>query len=239
MNGRNLGFLALLVILVILLGACRVVVGSGDIVSESREVSGFDSIDLSGSGEVIVSQGEGESLTIETDDNVMEHITSEVRGGTLYLGTEPQTNVMPSQLVFTLSVDELNSADVSGSGNIEAASLDTDSLELNVSGSGSVKVDSLTADELSVRISGSGDVDIAGKASGQEIDISGSGKYRAGDLLSENATVSVSGSGDVTIWATDSLDADVSGSGTIDYYGNPTVNTSTSGSGEVNGMGEK
>lgn len=239
MNRRSWSILSLLLILVIALSGCNVVRGSGDIITETREVSGFDRVDLSGTGDVIITQGEAESLTIETDDNVMEHITSEVRGGTLYLGTEDFMNVLPSRLVFTLGVEELTAADVSGSGSIKAESIEANSLDLGVSGSGSVEIDSLAADELKVSISGSGDVDLAGEVPEQEIDISGSGRYRAGDLLSENATVSVSGSGDVTIWATDSLDADVSGSGTIDYYGNPTVNTSTSGSGEVNGMGEK
>jgi hypothetical protein len=239
MNVRKWTIPALLVILIIVLSACRVVVGSGDIVTEDRRVSGFDSVDLSGTGEVIITQGDGESLTIETDDNVMEHITSEVRGGTLYLGTEPQTNVMPTRLIFTLGVDELKAADVSGSGSIEAANLETNNLELGVSGSGSVNVDSLTADRINIGISGSGDVQIAGEAPEQDIDISGSGNYRADDLLSETAVVSISGSGQATLWTTDSLDADVSGSGTVNYYGNPTVSSSTSGSGSINGRGEK
>lgn len=239
MKPRNWTIYVLLVILIIVLSACRLVVGSGDIVSESREVSGFDSVSVSGTGEVIITQGDGESLTIETDDNVMEHVTSEVRGGTLYLGTEPRTNVRPTRLIFMLGVDELKGADVSGSGSVEAASLETDNLEFGVSGSGSVNVDSLTADQLNVRISGSGDVQLAGEAPEQDIDISGSGDYRAGDLLSETAVVSISGSGQATLWTTDSLDADVSGSGTVNYYGNPTVSSSTSGSGSINGRGEK
>lgn len=225
MNARIWRILALLVILVSVLSACNVVRGSGDVISESREVSGFDSVDLSGAGDVIITQGEGESLTIETDDNIMEYITSEVRGGTLYLGTEELTNVMPTRLVFTLGVDELNAVDVSGSGSIEAASIETDSLELGISGSGSVDVDSLTADELNVSISGSGDVRLAGETPEQDIDISGSGQYEAGDLLSESVVVSISGSGEATIWTTSSLDADVSGSGTVNYYGTPTVNS--------------
>jgi predicted small secreted protein len=239
MKARNWSIIALLAIVAILLSACNIVRGSGDLVTESRDVSGFDSIDLSGTGEVIITQGEGESLTIETDDNIMEHITSEVRGGTLYLGTEDLTNILPTRLVFTLGVDELSAADVSGSGSIEAGSIETDSLELDVSGSGSVNVDSLTAGDLSVRISGSGDIKLAGEVPEQDIDISGSGNYGAGDLLSETAIISVSGSGAATLWATGSLDADVSGSGSIDYYGNPTVTSSTSGSSDINGLGEK
>jgi predicted small secreted protein len=239
MNGRYWRIAALLVILVIVLSACNVVRGSGDMVTETRDVSGFDSVDLSGSGDVIITQGEGESLTIETDDNVMEHITSEVRGGTLRLGTKELISVSPTRLVFTLGVDDLNAADVSGSGSIEADSIETDSLEIDVSGSGDVKVDSLTAGDLGVRISGSGDVQLAGEVSEQDIDISGSGNYRAGDLLTETTVISISGSGEATLWTTESLDADVSGSASINYYGNPTVTSSSSGSSDINGLGEK
>ena len=219
MNTRNWVIVGLLVIAVILLGACNVVRGSGDMVTESRSVSNFDSISLSGSGDVIINQDGEESLTIETDDNVMQYITSEVRGGTLHLGTENLTSGSPTRLVFTVGVDDLTGLSISGSGNIKA--------------------DGIQTDRLDVGVSGSGDLELEGEATRQEIDISGSGKYRGGNLRSETADISVSGSGDVTVWAIDSLDVSVSGSGSVDYYGSPAVNSSTSGSGNVNSLGEK
>lgn len=219
MNIGNWKIVGFLVIAVILLGACNVVRGSGDMVTESRSVSNFDSISLSGSGDVIISQNGDESLTIETDDNIMQYVTSEVRGGTLHLGFEELTSVSPTRLVFTVGVDDLTGISISGSGNVKADGIQTDLLDIGVSGSG--------------------DLELEGEATRQEVGISGSGKYRGGDLRSETAEVNVSGSGDVTIWATDSLDVSVSGSGSVDYYGSPAVNSSTSGSGSVNSLGEK
>jgi predicted small secreted protein len=239
MNGRNWTIAALLVILVIVLSACNAVIGLGDTVTESRDVSGFDSVNLAGSGDVIITQGEGESLTIETYDNIMEFVTSEVRDGALYLGVEDQTNIIPRRLIFTVGVDELSVANLAGSGSIEAGDIETDSLEIVVGGSGSANVDSLTADDLTVRIAGSGSAEVAGEVAEQNIRISGSGKYQAGDLRTEETVIEISGSGDATVWMTGSLDADVSGSGTINYYGNPTVNSSSSGSGDINSLGEK
>ncbi|NTV37818.1 MAG: hypothetical protein HGA82_01265 [Anaerolineales bacterium] len=60
--------------------------GSGNLVSETRQVSGFTAVDFSGAGEVEIIQDGTESITIETDDDVMEHVTTEVHGGTLYVG---------------------------------------------------------------------------------------------------------------------------------------------------------
>ncbi len=219
MNTRIWKLLGLLIIAVILLSACNVVRGSGDMITETRDVSNFDSINLSGSGDVIINQEGEESLTIETDDNIMQYVTSDVRDGTLHLGTENFTSVSPTRLIFSVGVDDLAGISISGSGNIKAARIQTERLDVGVSGSG--------------------DLELEGEATRQEIDISGSGKYRGGNLRSETAEISVSGSGDVTVWVTGSLDVSVSGSGTVGYYGNPTVSSSTSGSGSINGLGEK
>ncbi len=233
---------SVLLAVLLLLTSCNatVVNGSGDLVTETREVSGFDSIEVDGSGEVNITQGGGETPTVETDDNVMEHVETEVRGGTLHLGFKPGINLIDAtRLVFTVGVDDLNGINVSGSGDVEADLLATDRLEIDVSGSGDVQIGDLTADTLTVKISGSGDVDLAGEATRQDISISGSGRYRAGDLASESADIDISGSGNATVWSTEALDASISGSGVVNYYGRPAISSSQSGSGELNSLGEK
>lgn len=236
---KTVGLLAV----VVLLSACgfQIIRGSGDLVTETRSVSNFDRVSLSGSGEVIVTQSGTESLTIETDDNVIEHVTTEVRGGTLYLGfdTTKVKSFSPSRLRFDLNVKDLVGVKISGSGDITAASLDTDRLDVGVSGSGDIQIDSLTADEVEVQISGSGNVELAGEATGQDITITGSGEFHAGDLRGETVEITISGSGSATIWVIQSLDARISGSGSVNYYGSPTVDSSGSGSGKIRGLGEK
>ena len=242
MNGRT-KVLLLLAIVISLLSACgfRIIRGSGKLVTESRSVSNFDRVSLSGSGEVIITQSGAESLTVETDDNVIKYVTTEVRGGTLYLGfdTKEPTSVSPTRLRFDLNVKDLVGLKISGSGDITAASLDTDRLEVGVSGSGDVQIDALTTEEVEVTISGSGDVELAGEATGQDVTISGSGGFHAVGLEGETVDVTISGSGSATVWATESLDVRISGSGSVKYYGSPTVNLSGSGSGKIRGLGEK
>ncbi len=239
---KNLVIVLILSAAILLVTACNanVVDGSGDMVTETRAVSNFDSIALSGSGEVIVTQGEGESLSIETDDNVMEHVKAEVSGGTLNLGFKEGLNLIsPTRLIFTVGVEDLTSVSISGSGDIESDVIKTDRLDATVTGSGDIQIGTLTADEVKARITGSGDMDLTGEVAAQDITISGSGKYRAGDLRSQSTEVSITGSGDATVWATDSLDVNISGSGSVDYYGRPTMSTSGSGSGDITSKGEK
>ena len=230
-----------LIAVCVLLCACSVsaVRGSGKRITESRQVRGFDRVSLTGSGEVMLTQGDGESLTVETDENVMPYVIAEVDGGTLTLGTKSGVSISTTRLVFTLSVQDLDGMAVTGSGNINVERFDTDRLEIEVTGSGNVRIDALAAQAAQVRITGSGNVDLAGQVTGQEVTLGGSGQYRGGDLRSETASVTVSGSGDATLWATGSLDARVTGSGSVRYYGDPQTNVSGSGSGTVKRLGDK
>lgn len=232
----------LLLVAILTVTACNasIVKGSGDLITETRAVSDFDSIDLSGSGEVIVRQDGNESLTIETDDNVMEHVKAEVEGGVLKLGYEEGFNLIDhTRLIFTVGVDDLKSLKISGSGDIESDNLETSRLDATVSGSGDIQIADLSADEVTAKISGSGEIDLAGDATAQDVTISGSGKYLAGDLCSASVKVKISGSGDATVCATEELDSNISGSGSVSYYGRPSISTSGSGSGKINGLGEK
>jgi hypothetical protein len=213
--------------------------GSGKLVTESREVRGFDHISLTSSGEVILVQGDRESLTVETDDNLMQHVKTEVQGDTLTLGTKGGVAISPTKLIFSLTVRDLDGLTATGSGEIVVERFNTDNLEIKTTGSGDIRIDALAADEISVRITGSGDVYLAGQVAGQEVSLSGSGVYRAGDLRSETAAVRTTGSGGATAWVTESLDARTTGSGSIEYYGAPKVDASSTGSGRVRGLGGK
>jgi hypothetical protein len=244
MYTKRLNIILLTLAVLIMVTACSSFVrGSGDLVTETRQVSNFERISLEGMGEVIVTQGGGESLAIETDDNIMEHVKSEVEGGTLKLGLKEGVSIInmiyPSQLIFTVGVDDLTGLTISGSGDIKAETFETQRLDASISGSGKVQISHLAADEVRAEISGSGEVDLAGgEVAEQDISISGSGKYLAGVLCSALVTVSVSGSGEATVCAVDTLDADLSGSGAINYYGRPSLSFSSSGSGNINSLGE-
>jgi len=227
-----------LVLILFLLSACRVVRGSGNVVTETRSVSGFDRLSLSGQGELILTQGDQGSLEIEAEDNIIAVIESQVKGNTLEVGVRDNTTIRPTEPVrYYLAMPEIAALQVSGSGGITAETITTDRLRIEVSGSGEITIDSLSAASVSVDISGSGGVDVTGQVPSQVIVVSGSGKYLAEDLQSETVDAEVNGSGQVVVWASQTLTADVSGSGTISYYGSPAVNQNISGSGRVNGLG--
>ncbi len=137
--------------------------GDRDIIVEDRKVSGFDKILIGGAGRIILTQGNSESLSVETDDNLVEYIKTEVNGDTLEIGFEDnvvfssgtgRTALDPTDgFIFRISVIDLQAITVSGAADIEAGKLKSDQLDITFSGAGQVSIDDLNADHLSVLVS--------------------------------------------------------------------------------------
>ncbi|MCP5100461.1 MAG: DUF2807 domain-containing protein [Chloroflexi bacterium] len=226
-------FLLLIAIGIVLTG-CNVVSGSGDVISEEREVSEFEGVSLSGMGELTIIQANHHSVLIEADDNLMQYITTEVRDDILHIGIENGVTIRNSEsLKYVVTTPDINQLDISGSGTVLSESIDADNLELDVSGSGEITIDDLSVDALDVKISGAGDITVQGEAEHQIVTISGSGNYDSPDLASEDIEIDVNGSGKAIVWAKESLSVDISGSGNVAYHGRPRIEQSISGSGEI------
>ena len=137
---QNRCLLAMAVVLLVLTG-CSVVSGSGQVASETRQVSGFTGIDLSGVGEVIIEQGQSESLTIEADDNVLPVLTSEVEDSVLRLDRKPRNTVTTRNPIrYRVTLQDLTSLELSGSGSVSAENLRVNALRVDISGSGTIKL---------------------------------------------------------------------------------------------------
>lgn len=223
-----------------MLSACSIftIHGSGNVITETRDVRNFDRVSFSGTSELLLTQGGEESLIISADDNLMDHIESEVRGGTLFIGHEE--TISPSQPIrFRLSVREIVGLDVSGIAEAETGDIITERLVVKVSGLSTLSMGTIHAEKLAIHLSGSNEVELmgSGEVVNQEIVISGPSSYRAPALRSESADISISGPGNATVWATELLNVSSSGIGNIEYYGSPQVTQKGSGIVNLSGLG--
>ena len=242
MNTRLMKVSLGIAVLTLLASACGIVpiFGSRHLITETRQVSDFERVEISGGGILEIIQDGTESLIIETDDNIMPYVTSEVSTGLLRVGMEFGVRTfLPSKMHVSLHVKDLSAINTSGSWNVTSSSFQGDALSIAISGTGDVVIDELTVNTLDTSISGTGSIDLTGEAKTETINISGSGKIETGDFRAQDVTVSISGTGNGTVWATKTLTVEVSGSGTVNYYGSPQVSFNQSGSGEVNHLGEK
>ena len=255
--------LSILFALVALLGVgCRPVIeGSGNVTTETRQVSNFSQVELLGIGDVSITQGDTETLPIEAEDNLIPYFTTEVHDHTLEIGfrSDMPMNIWPKRPVkFYLTMKNVTDLQVRGSGNMSSERLAADKLQLavlgsgniivdqldvktltnTIKGSGDIRVDQLKANSATTTISGSGKCVLAGETVDQSTHITGSGDYLTFDLQSQTATLRLIGSGDVQAWVTEKLDINVAGSGDVEYYGTPQeVSQRIAGSGNVSGLG--
>jgi hypothetical protein len=190
--------------------------GSGNVTTETRAVGAFTAIDVSGVGEVIITQGDTAQLTVETDDNLQQILLSEVRDGTLHLGIIPNAGLNltdATRMIFTVTVQELT--------------------QITLSGAATISVSAFSGDQVRVDHSGAGMVTLSGAVVEQDVTLSGAGSYDGAALLSERATVDLSGLGNVVVNVREQLDATVSGMGSIEYIGSPELHENVTGLGSI------
>lgn len=216
--------------------------GSGVVKSETRKVSGFDSIKIRFPAEVTITQGSTESLTIEAEDNLLPQLATRVDSGTLVIEnteTSRAKRVHPKEPVkIRIVVKDLKEIDFPSAGTLVVENLATQELEVSLSGAGEVTLSSVELGELKVAVSGAGTINVDGKADETSINISGMGSFNGKGFTTREASVVISGAGSAHLRVEEKLTAVISGAGSVDYYGNPTVTKQISGAGSVNQQGE-
>jgi len=235
-------YIWLLLVLPIAFGSCRFmggkrVRGNGVIKSEEHTVSTFKNVDVRGSINVYVSQGDIKPVKIEGDENLLQFIEVMQEGDKLIVRERPGFNLDPSgEMRIYVTAPVYNSIDVSGASDIVGQTKinNPENLEMHASGAGNIKMD-VDAPQLKAEISGSGSIDLKGQTKEVELDLSGAGHAHCFDLLAENVNVEISGAGSAEVYASMKLDASVSGAGNVTYKGNAaSVNQHISGVGSVN-----
>lgn len=237
--------LPIFILLALVFGACGFNVninidqGSGNVITDNREVSNFDRVVLSGIGDVTLMQGDRESLQIEAEDNIIPLIKTEVQNDTLNISFDRKTVIPTKPIKFNLTMRNIHGLETNGAVNLKSDTLNTDQLELRISGTGNIDLNKLTANSMAINVSGAGNLATSGQVDSQKINMSGAGNYNGQDLQSKTADINISGLGRVVVWVTETLDVTISGTGGVDYYGSPQVTQQISGLGNLKHMGNK
>src|SRR5512136_2368361 len=131
------------------LTACGVS-GSGNVVTETRQVTGFDGVTVTGAGNILIDQSGAESLTITTDDNLLQYITTEVRGGKLVIEfAKGLIFDRVKELTFNIGAKNLNSVEANGAANVQGKNIATEKLSIKLNGASAITL-SGTATEQDV-----------------------------------------------------------------------------------------
>lgn len=198
--------------------------GNGKMVTQTRTTSDYNAVALTGSMDVILVKGREGNIKIEAEENLQQHIVTEVSGGRLKISVEKGYSLSPSRnndITITVPFTDIEDVSLTGSGDIRSQDMvNADKFSINVTGSGNVKLP-LQAKNTAANITGSGDIELTGSSEDFDCKVTGSGDVSAFDFKCKNVNAMVTGSGDIQVYASESLKASTPGSGDIEYRGNP------------------
>src|SRR5688572_11086224 len=96
--------------------------GSGNVRNEKRDVTDFRAIEVGGIFEVEVVAQKEFSVEVEADDNLLQFIKTEVRGGTLEISTDKK--ISPNgRIRVRVSAPDIETLQVSGVSKLSLADL--------------------------------------------------------------------------------------------------------------------
>lgn len=207
--------------------------GSGHIVPETRTVSGFRTVDVSGAIEVYVRQDSTTSVKVEADDNLQQYVRVQTNGSRLEIYTED--HIRPSSRIRVyVSNPTFEGFEVSGASTItsETEISSAERLSLHFSGASEGRLE-VNAPRIIVDISGASGVNLRGRTKDLEASASGASKIRGYDLLTENTDVDANGASHIEVFASVSLRGEASGASSVNYRGNAATDVRTSGASNV------
>jgi hypothetical protein len=240
------GLLSLVVASVMTSCSCNThAVFTGKMVSEKRQISGFQEIEVNGSPTVYYTQSDSFSVKVKGPEDAVENILTEKQGSSLVIRNKGKFGVVNFQLAgddelaVVVTSPDLVAVRVNGSGDLLCNKpVDTDKMDITLRGSGDIHFDDIICDRCEVDLIGSGDVAI-NRLEAQEVSASliGSGDIKLALQKVDNTSLTLKGSGDIDaefLKGCGSVSCDLNGSGDISLSGKVKHwNNTKHGSGDI------
>ena len=229
-------YLTLFILVIIFAGCANSKTGSGNIISNTRNVAAFNAISASGSVNVTLQKGP-QAVVVESDDNIMRYVETTVSDNTLKIRLKNINNLRNATVNVYITAPVLKDIDASASAEIESkGSITSDSeIELKASSGSKIQMD-LDAPSVKADASSGGSVIVSGRTRNLTAKSSSGSNVNALSLKAENATANASSGGSVRVSASISVKAEASSGATVKYTGGATeVKKSESSGGSVSG----
>ena len=178
----------------------------------SGPLTAFTRVDAGGFYEIEWHPGPP-SFSLTTDENLLSHVKTTVKGDLLKIDTEG--SIAPSHGVnVAITSPSLDGATLSGAVKLNA--------------------DRLSGATFGLETSGAAKVTLAGKVNRLLASLTGASKLEATDLAADDVELSVTGAGKADVSASNSLRAAITGAGKVSYTGHPkSVEKKITGAGKI------
>ena len=211
--------------------------GTGSIITETRQASDFNRVDVYNNVNVIITQDSINTIMVEAGKHIIYGITTEISDGVLTIRNENKCNWVRSYsttIAVYVHVKKLTIIQHHGSATISSSnSIECGTVDLNVWSSGDIKL-AVEADNIySRQHSTVGDMALTGHSTYCYIYNNGNAFTYETGLQVEQADIEQRGTGDVSVTVNRNMHVSIHESGNVYYSGNPEITSSVTGSGRL------
>lgn len=192
---------------------------------QSRKVTGFTGVDVSGGIDLYLSSGTESVSVSASSETVRDHIVTEVVDGILRIHMENnwKGGWGNTKMKAYVSIKNLKYLEASGGGDIYLQNMITaDDLDIRLSGGGNLE-GKLNADHLNIEQSGGSNVSLTGKVKDLNVNASGGGNLTGYDLVTDVASINASGGSNTELTVNKELRVKSSGGSDVSYKGRAEV----------------
>jgi len=207
--------------------------GNGTVTTEKRPVDAFDAIRSEKGIDLYITQGNAYNLQIEADENLLEHITTQVRNGVLEI-SHTGNFIKSKGLKAYVTVKTLQSVEISGGADVYTQNtLKANELTCIARGGSDLKMD-LDVNKLTLDLRSGSDASLSGRANTFRAEAHGGSDISAKALQTENCHIKAHGGSDASVHSTKEIAIEASGGSDVSYTGGAKVTSlSASGSSDV------
>lgn len=215
----------------------KTIKGEGEIVTKTLNVEQFNSIELSGTEDVIVQQGTEQLVSVTGNDNIIQRLKTDVANGTWSIKLK-KGSYKAYKLTVYITIPTIKEITLSGTGSIYLKDFENQkNIAFKLSGTGNINVNSLVGNEkMKIDLSGTGNFvanSIFSTVQNLDISMSGTGSYLGFPINTKEANIFLMGSGNCNVSSSKKLEANISGSGNIMYKGKPEISKKITGVGNL------
>lgn len=204
--------------------------GGGNLVKEERNLSGFHSISVHNAIHLFIQQGNTEKVTVEAEEDIMDHLYTEVSAGVLKIGVKGRV-INTGEMNVYVTLKELKSLEAGSASKVQCeGKIEAGELKVSSGSASSVRMD-LKCDKLNVRSGSAAKIRISGSAQVVSIESSSAASVDMSGFKAEKGDIEASSAGSVKVQITREVEAKASSAGHISITGNPASRNSTSSSG--------
>lgn len=201
---------------------------AGSVSSKPKSLPYFNKIIAKGIGNLYITQGKEQNLSVKTDAAFLPLISATVDNDTLYLDFKGAEEHSQAEINYYLTIKDIQSIKSLTSSTIFIEEgIETDELILEIMSFGEMNVKILVK-KLTANIQGAGKIKAHGTSIQQNINIIGTGEYIGTDLKGEIGNINIQGTGVATVNINKTLKITIPQEGTVRYCGTPEVSKEVS-----------